>query len=104
VTLWTDGGGRVRQALRPVIGAERVATWLAGVAGRAYEGVAPADMRVEIAELNGAPGLVFHGAGRVLATMTVELGADERITAVHNVANPEKLAAVTAGTVHTLRR
>ncbi|MBG0562714.1 RNA polymerase sigma-70 factor [Actinoplanes aureus] len=104
VTLWTDGGGRVRQALRPVIGAERVATWLAGVAGRAYEGVAPADMRVEIAELNGAPGLVFHGAGRVLATMTVELGADGRITAVHNVANPEKLAAVTAGTVHTLRR
>ena len=30
VTLWTDGGGKVRQAMRPVIGAEKVATWFAG--------------------------------------------------------------------------
>ncbi|WP_328477612.1 RNA polymerase sigma-70 factor [Actinoplanes sp. NBC_00393] len=102
VALWTDGGGRVRQALRPVIGAERVAAWLAGVGSRAYEGVEPADMRVEIAELNGAAGLVFHAADRVLATMTVELGPDGRIVAIHNVANPEKLGAVTTGTVHTL--
>ena len=32
VTLWTDGGGKVRQAMRPIIGAEKVARWLAGAA------------------------------------------------------------------------
>ncbi|MEU4420747.1 RNA polymerase sigma-70 factor [Actinoplanes sp. NPDC024001] len=98
VTLWTDGGGRVRQALRPVIGAERVAAWLAGVSSRPYEGILIADMTVQVAELNGAPGLVVRGAGRVLATLTVELGEDGRITTIHNVANPEKLRAVSSGT------
>ena len=39
VTLWTDGGGKVRQAMRPIIGAEKVARWLAGAASRPYEGV-----------------------------------------------------------------
>ncbi|MBB2944401.1 RNA polymerase sigma-70 factor (ECF subfamily) [Actinoplanes lutulentus] len=102
VTLWTDGGGRVRQAHRPVVGAERVATWFAGVGSRPYEGVSPADMTVEIVELNGLPGVVFHGAGRVLATLTLDLDADGLIAAIHNVANPAKLQAVTSGNVHQL--
>lgn len=100
VTLWTDGGGKVRQATKPVIGAERVAKWFAGVATRPYEGVAPADMRAEVVDLNGTPGIVFSGAGRVIATLTLDLDEDGRITAIHNVANPDKLGAVAAGTVH----
>ncbi|MEV6348195.1 RNA polymerase sigma factor SigJ [Actinoplanes sp. NPDC051851] len=91
VALWTDGGGRVRQAMRPVVGAERVAAWFAGVGKRAYEGVDPADMTAAVVELNGVPGLVFRGAGRVLATLTAEIGEDGRIVALHNVANPGKL-------------
>jgi RNA polymerase sigma-70 factor (ECF subfamily) len=102
VTLWTDGGGKVRQATRPVTGAERVAKWFAGVAARPYEGVDPADMRAEVVDLNGAPGIVFSGAGRVIATLTLELDADGRITEIHNVANPDKLGAVAAGTVHPM--
>jgi RNA polymerase sigma-70 factor (TIGR02957 family) len=95
VTLWTDGGGKVRQAMRPVSGAERVAKWFAGVGTRAYEGVEPADMRVEVVDLNGAPGMVFSGAGRVLATLTLDLDEQGRIVTIHNVANPDKLGAVT---------
>ncbi|MEV6300015.1 RNA polymerase sigma-70 factor [Actinoplanes sp. NPDC051861] len=102
VTLWTDGGGKVRQALRPVTGAERVAAWLAGVGSRAYEGIEPAEMHAELAELNGAPGLVFTGAGRVFATLTLDLDAEGRIVAIHNIANPDKLRSVAAGTVHPL--
>ncbi|WP_228022384.1 sigma-70 family RNA polymerase sigma factor family protein [Streptomyces acidicola] len=30
-TLWTDGGGKVRQALRPVVGATTVAAWVAAI-------------------------------------------------------------------------
>ncbi len=100
VALWTDGGGKVRQAMRPVVGAARVAAWFAGVATRPYEGVAIADISAEVVELNGSPGVVFTGAGRVIGTLTLDLDDRGLIAAVHNVANPDKLRAVATGTVH----
>jgi len=100
VTLWTDGGGKVRQAMRPITGADRVSTWFAAIGTRPYQGVDPADMGVDLVELNGSTGVVFTGAGRVIATLTLDVDERGRVTALHNVANPDKLAAVTAGTVH----
>ncbi len=97
VTLWTDGGGKVRQAMRPIIGAANVARWLAGTVTRPYEGVEIADMTAEVVEINGGPGIVIGGAGRVIATLTVDLDADGRIEAIHNVANPDKLHAIADG-------
>lgn len=102
VTLWTDGGGKVRQAMRPIVGAARVATWFAGVGQRPYQGIEPADMAVEVVELNGGPGIVFSGAGRVIATLTLDLDATGRVAAIHNVANPDKLRAVATGPVHPI--
>ncbi|WP_020417916.1 RNA polymerase sigma-70 factor [Amycolatopsis sp. ATCC 39116] len=102
VTLWTDGGGKVRQALRPVTGAETVAGWFAAIGTVTYQGVAPADVVTELTEINGGPGLVFRGPDRVLATVTFDFDAEGRITTLHNVANPDKLGAVAAGTVHGL--
>lgn len=100
VTLWTDGGGKVRQATRPVTGAQRVAAWFAGIAKRPYEGVEPADMRADLVDLNGGPGLVFTGAGRVISTLTLDVDETGRVIGIHNVANPDKLGAVTAKTVY----
>lgn len=97
VTLWTDGGGKVRQALRPVEGVAKVAAWLAGVSKRPYEGVEIADMTAEVVDINGGPGVVFSAVGRVIATLTVDLDADGRIATIHNVANPDKLHAVADG-------
>jgi RNA polymerase sigma-70 factor (TIGR02957 family) len=97
VTLWTDGGGKVRQALRPVEGMAKVAAWLAGVTKRPYEGVEIADMTAEVVDINGGPGVVFSAAGRVIATLTVDLDADGRVATIHNVANPDKLGAVADG-------
>ncbi|WP_433308182.1 RNA polymerase sigma-70 factor [Micromonospora sp. CA-269861] len=102
VTLWTDGGGKVRQALRPVRGAETVAAWFAAIGTVTYQGVAPHDMRADLVEINGGPGLVFSGAGRVVATVCFDIDADGRITTIHNVANPDKLRAVAGGTTHRL--
>jgi len=64
VTLWTDGGGKVRQALRPVVGASTVAAWFAAIGTVSYQGVEPADMRAELTEINGGPGMVFSGPDR----------------------------------------
>jgi len=100
VTLWTDGGGKVRQALRPVVGASTVAAWFAAIGTVTYQGIEPADMKAELVEVNGGPGMVFSGPGRVIATVTFAFDADGRITAIHNVANPDKLQAVAEGTTY----
>ncbi|RSS82322.1 RNA polymerase sigma-70 factor [Streptomyces sp. WAC06614] len=102
VTLWTDGGGKVRQALLPVVGATTVAGWFARIGSVTYQGVAPVDMKAELVTLNGAPGIVFSGPDRVIATVTFDFDADGRITTIHNVANPDKLHAVTTGTAYDL--
>ncbi|WP_067135240.1 RNA polymerase sigma-70 factor [Microtetraspora malaysiensis] len=102
VTLWTDGGGKVRQALRPVVGAATVAGWFAAIGTVTYQGVEPADMNAELVEINGGPGIVFSGPGRVIATVTFDFDGDGRITAIHNVANPDKLLAVADGTARSL--
>lgn len=103
VALWTDGGGKVRQALRPITGADRVATWFLGVAARPYQGVAPTDMTIELAELNGRTGIVFSDGSRVLATLTLELDESGHVAMIHNVANPDKLGAVAARTIHQVK-
>lgn len=97
VTLWTDGGGKVRQAMRPIIGAPNVAKWLAGTVQRPYEGVEIADMTAEVVDINGGPGIVIRGAGRIIATLTVDLDANGKIETIHNVANPDKLHAIADG-------
>ncbi|MFK0124217.1 RNA polymerase sigma-70 factor [Streptomyces nigra] len=102
VTLWTDGGGKVRQALRPVVGATTVASWFAAIGTVTYQGVEPADMNAGLVELNGGPGIVFSGPAGVIATVTFDFDGDGRITAIHNVANPDKLQAVADGTTHDL--
>ncbi|TDC23364.1 RNA polymerase sigma-70 factor [Streptomyces sp. 8K308] len=94
VTLWTDGGGKVRQALRPVVGARTVASWFAAIGTVTYQGVDPADMRAELVEINGGPGILFSAPGRVIATVTFDFDAEGRVTAIHNVANPDKLRAI----------
>ncbi|MFI6344875.1 RNA polymerase sigma-70 factor [Streptomyces sp. NPDC050560] len=102
VALWTDGGGKVRQALKPVVGLETVARWFAALGTTTYQGIEPEQMRAELTWINGGPGLVFRGQDRVIATMTFDFDADGRISAIHNVANPDKLHAVANGTRHQL--
>ncbi|GAA4572282.1 RNA polymerase sigma-70 factor [Planotetraspora kaengkrachanensis] len=97
VTLWTDGGGKVRQALKPVVGARVVAAWFAAIGTVTYQGVEPADMNARLVEINGGPGMVFSGPDRVIAAVTFDFDADGRITAIHNIANPDKLGAIADG-------
>jgi RNA polymerase sigma-70 factor (ECF subfamily) len=97
VTLWTDGGGKVRQALRPVVGAQTVAAWFAAIGTVTYQGIEPADMNAELVGINGGPGVVFSGPSGVVATVTFDFDADGRIAAIHNIANPDKLRVIAGG-------
>ncbi|RJL33464.1 RNA polymerase sigma-70 factor [Bailinhaonella thermotolerans] len=87
VTAWTDGGGKVRAALRPLYGASKVARWLAAVMRNELE----AGMTWRWAELNGRPGvLAFWTDGRPAGTASFEI-RDGRIVEMHLVNNPDKL-------------
>ncbi|TMR07302.1 RNA polymerase sigma-70 factor [Actinomadura soli] len=98
VTLWTDGGGKVRAPLRVIHGDQKVARWLTSVTGQPYAGVEPEDMRIRRAHLNGQPALIVEGPdGRPIGTVSVELDESEQVRAVHLVANPDKLAAIAKG-------
>jgi RNA polymerase sigma-70 factor (ECF subfamily) len=88
VVVWTDGGGKVRAALRPVTGPHRSARFLLAVASRT-----PAGASVREIDLNGQPGLVFDVDGHVVIALTLDV-ADGRVAAVRVVTNPDKLVAL----------
>jgi RNA polymerase sigma-70 factor (TIGR02957 family) len=96
VTLLTDGGGKARAPLRPIAGATKVARWIAAVTGGTWMGMATSDMSLVAAEINGSPGTLIMAGGRPVAALTLAV-ADERVTAIQLLANPDKLSAIAAG-------
>jgi RNA polymerase sigma-70 factor (ECF subfamily) len=84
VTWWSDGGGKVTAARRPLVGRETVAHFLVGL--RRFGG----DWDLTVAEVNGMPALVAHAAEQLVAVASCEL-RDGVITHVRVVANPDKL-------------
>ena len=84
VVAWTDGGGRVRAALRPVSGRDKVVAFVAGLVSR----YAIAEVRVVSA--NGEPALLLtiNGQEQLMAVGV----RDGFIHVVFAVLNPEKLA------------
>lgn len=87
VAAWTDGGGKVRAALRPLHGAEHVARWILGVLRRFPPGLGARPVLV-----NGQPGLLITSAGVPDNVVVVDPGPDDRIVAIRLVRNPDKLA------------
>jgi RNA polymerase sigma-70 factor (ECF subfamily) len=83
-----DGGGKVRgAALKPVRGADKVARFLVGGARRFLN----AERQFEIRPVNGWPALV--GTLNGVTEFIVSLETDgERIMALLNVVNPDKLS------------
>ncbi|MEO3977035.1 RNA polymerase sigma-70 factor [Streptomyces sp. CAU 1734] len=89
VTAWTDGGGRIRAALRPITGSGKVARFLlAVVSDVAVEGLA-----VVPVDVNGHPGLLVSVGGQADTVAVCEV-EDGRITELRIVRNPDKLGHV----------
>jgi RNA polymerase sigma-70 factor (ECF subfamily) len=89
VTLWADGGGKIKQAaLRPLSGRDAVARFSLGT--RRF---LPQDYRREMAEVNGQPAVIMRAGSQALFVLTIEVEAGH-IQTIQIVANPEKLAHV----------
>jgi RNA polymerase sigma-70 factor, ECF subfamily len=83
--LYTDGGGKVRSALRPVQTSDRIARFFAGISRR----VLPATHRV--VAVNGRIGIFSRDQKGGIYVTTFRFAAD-RIAAIYRVSNPDKLA------------
>lgn len=80
---WNDGGGKVRAALRPIEGRERVIAFMARLVARYPFGEA------RLVDANGAPALALAVDGiEQVVTVSVRAG---RIDGVYAVLNPDKL-------------
>ncbi|WP_370466906.1 RNA polymerase sigma factor SigJ [Streptacidiphilus sp. PB12-B1b] len=90
VTLWSDGGGKIRAALRPIVGADKVARWIFGIlVNRPLP-----DMSVQLVDVNGAPGVLVLSGAVPDSVLCAEV--DERgITGIRVIRNPDKLRHVT---------
>jgi RNA polymerase sigma-70 factor (ECF subfamily) len=84
VVLLTDGGGVVRAALEPVVGADRVIAVLGRLATRAT---------LRPAQINGRPALIVRADGETdtVLALRVEAGL---VTGLYAVRNPEKLSRI----------
>jgi RNA polymerase sigma factor (sigma-70 family) len=89
-TAIADGGGVAEAALRPIEGGERIARALLDLTAR-VPGLGFVERTV-----NGQPGLVAEQDGTTLAVYAFGI-AEDRITHIWAVRNPDKLRAWTTG-------
>lgn len=88
VTWWSDSGGKVSAARRPVLGADKVARFVTGLIHRAQE-----ELRLEMVNCNGAPAILLIYREQLEGVITVEI-ADGKITNFYAMRNPDKLLAL----------
>lgn len=89
VTFWSDGGGQVTAAQRPLHGSQKVARFLVAIRrSRLIPALSP-----QIVQINDQPGILNIVKGKPQSTFSFEFSG-ERIQAIFAVVNPEKLKAV----------
>ncbi len=85
---WTaDGGGKTAAAPLPIVGNDRIARLVIGLREKFWA----VDRTLEVATVNGEPGLCIRDGNRLTATMSIATDG-ERIFAVYAVVNPDKLS------------
>jgi RNA polymerase sigma-70 factor, ECF subfamily len=85
VTYWSDGGGQVSAALKPLHGAMKVARFFLAIR-RKWLSSATSYLR----EINGQPGIVNYVDGCIVSAWMFDI-IDERMQTVYSMRNPEKL-------------
>jgi RNA polymerase sigma-70 factor, ECF subfamily len=96
VRVITDGGGKVRSALNPVEGADRVAHFLVDVTRKRPDAWWREDFKMRFARINGLPGVVVDSPQGPVQTAAFEIEGD-LIRALYIVRNPDKLRHLAPG-------
>ena len=96
VTLFSDGGGKVLAARKPVIGREKVATFLTNIRRLAPEGT-----RFIAESISGAPGMIVLVDGAIQNVTTFDFG-ENGIRTIYSVLNPDKLQSIASALSRTV--
>ncbi|HEX7653947.1 MAG TPA: RNA polymerase sigma-70 factor [Verrucomicrobiae bacterium] len=89
--LYSDGGGRVSAAGRPILTADRVSRFLAGIRSRQ-----PVDTAWQLVAINGCPGILMSSGGQIYNAVAMEI-CGERVKTIYIIRNPEKLKHLATG-------
>jgi RNA polymerase sigma-70 factor (ECF subfamily) len=87
IVVYSDGGGIVSAARRPIEGRERVARFVFGAFDRL-----PADIDIQFTPVNGAEAVLARRAGEPYLVGMID-GTDTGIDRIFFVMNPDKLGA-----------
>ncbi|WP_026875474.1 RNA polymerase sigma-70 factor [Jiangella gansuensis] len=98
VVLISDGGGVKQAALRPIVGADKVARLASGGLSRVV-----GKITCEPTLVNGNPALVVRLDGEIDGVVAVRVDGAGHITGIYYVRNPEKLSRVESETPLALR-
>lgn len=88
IVAWSDGGGKVASARKPIHGADNVARFLLGIVRQA-----PETLWVERATVNGQPAFLSYVDGDLYGALVLNV-VDDAITETYMILNPDKLEAV----------
>jgi RNA polymerase sigma factor (sigma-70 family) len=91
VTMWTDGGGKVRASvLRPIQGRDKVARVIVGVTSHQ-----PKNLNVQYRTVNGDPSAVLFADDAPFAVMVIDLSPEgDQVSGIYAVTNPDKLSSI----------
>lgn len=86
VSFYSDGGGKVTAARRPIHSADKVIQLIMGLVRLAPEGLEILPMLV-----NGQVGVMTKINGRLFNIFVLDVRRDGRVQTIYNVLNPDKL-------------
>lgn len=89
--LYSDGGGKVRAALLPIYGPDKISRLLIGMRRHHSESAPPP----RFITINGNPGVVLSHADGSISAMTFAFEGNH-VKALYMIRNPEKLAGVSS--------
>ncbi len=85
VTLWSDGGGQVAAALKPLHGSMKVARFLLAIQRKSLVAT-----RADLAQVNGQPGVIIRTGSNIHSVMTFKIVGSSFQT-IYIIRNPDKL-------------
>jgi RNA polymerase sigma-70 factor, ECF subfamily len=88
VTFYSDGGGKVIAAIKPIHGNVKVARMLSAIRRKWL-----ANAVYRLVDINGQPGIIQYLDGNIHSVITFEI-ADDCIQSIYSVRNPDKLARI----------
>ena len=89
--LVSDGGGKKKAALRPLLGPDKISRWAIALLGPGQEA---RDFEIRLADLNGEHAFIFYDGDEVDSAGFMDLDETGRISQIYVIRNPDKLTTL----------